>query len=89
MTVKIGINGFGRIGRAVFRATLENPDIEVIAINDLMEIKTLAHLLKYDSVHGNLKNDIRCTKDSIIVDDRTIVITARKDPAQSECDHNK
>ncbi len=82
MTVKIGINGFGRIGRAVFRATLENPDIEVIAINDLMEIKTLAHLLKYDSVHGNLKNDIRCTKDSIIVDDRTIVITARKDPAQ-------
>ncbi len=82
MKIKFGINGFGRIGRALFRAALKTSDLEVVAINDLMDTKTLAHLLKYDSVHGNLENDIQCTKDSIIFDGRSISICARKDPSQ-------
>jgi len=58
MTIKIGINGFGRIGRMVFRAALKNPDVEVTAINDLTDTKTCAHLLEYDSVHGLLGNKV-------------------------------
>ena len=59
MSVKLGINGFGRIGRMVFRAALNHPDVEVVAINDLTDAATTAHLLKYDSVHGKL--DVRCS----------------------------
>jgi len=59
MTVKIGINGFGRIGRNVFRAAHDNQEVEVVAVNDLTDARTLAHLLKYDSVHGVLNADIR------------------------------
>ena len=58
MAVKVGINGFGRIGRNVFRAAMGNPDIEFVAVNDLTSPKTLAHLLKYDSILGNLKSDV-------------------------------
>ncbi len=65
MSIKIGINGFGRIGRILFRAAIKNPEIEILAINDLMDIKTLAHLLKYDSVHGTLNNEISFTENSI------------------------
>ncbi|MBU2631143.1 MAG: type I glyceraldehyde-3-phosphate dehydrogenase, partial [Proteobacteria bacterium] len=82
MAIKIGINGFGRIGRMVFRAALNNPDIEVTAINDLTDTKTIAHLLEYDSVHGILKNSVSAKEDSIIVDDKTIKVTAFKDPGQ-------
>ncbi len=82
MRIKIGINGFGRIGRVVFRAALNNPDVEVVAINDLMDTKTLAHLLKYDSVHGTLDIDIDATDDSIIVGGKEIKVTAVKNPSE-------
>ena len=82
MTIKLGINGFGRIGRMVFRAALNNPDVEVTAINDLTDTKTIAHLLEYDSVHGILKASISVKDDSIIVDNKTIKAMAFKDPEQ-------
>ena len=82
MAVKVGINGFGRIGRNVFRASLGNPEIEVVAVNDLTNPATLAHLLKYDSILGNLKNEISSTNDSITVDGKTIKVFAEKDPAK-------
>ncbi len=82
MSVKIGINGFGRIGRVMFRAALGREDLEVVAINDLMDTKTLAHLLKYDSVHGNLTNEISHTDDGIVVDGKEIKVSAVKDPVQ-------
>ena len=68
MAVKVGINGFGRIGRNVFRASLGNPEIEFVAVNDLTSPATLAHLLKYDSILGNLKNEITAGEDFISVD---------------------
>ncbi len=82
MAVKVGINGFGRIGRNVFRTALGNPDIEFVAVNDLTTPATLAHLLKYDSILGNLKNEISYTDDSITVDGKTIKVFAQRDPAQ-------
>jgi glyceraldehyde 3-phosphate dehydrogenase len=82
MAVKVGINGFGRIGRNVFRTALGNPDIEFVAVNDLTTPATLAHLLKYDSILGNLKNEISFTDDSITVDGKTIKVFAQRDPAQ-------
>ena len=82
MSIKIGINGFGRIGRMVFRAALNRDDLEVVAINDLTDSETLAHLLTYDSVHGTLKNEISATADSIVVDGRSIAISAVRDPAE-------
>jgi len=84
MTIKLGINGFGRIGRMVFRAALDREDLEVVAINDLTDSGTLAHLLAYDSVHGTLKNDIGSTADSITVDGKSIAISAVRDPAELE-----
>lgn len=72
MAVKVAINGFGRIGRNVFRASIGDPAIEIVAINDITDARTLAHLLKYDSILGNLKNCIQSTEDSIVVDDRPI-----------------
>ncbi|QMV17640.1 type I glyceraldehyde-3-phosphate dehydrogenase [Granulicella sp. 5B5] len=81
MAVKVGINGFGRIGRNVFRSALGNPDIEFVAVNDLTTPATLAHLLKYDSILGNLKNEISHTDDSITVDGKTIKVFAQRDPA--------
>jgi len=82
MAVKVGINGFGRIGRNVFRASLGNPEIEFVAVNDLTSPKTLAHLLKYDSILGNLKNDIVAGDDFISVDGKKIKVYAEKDPAK-------
>ncbi|WP_457553814.1 type I glyceraldehyde-3-phosphate dehydrogenase [Desulfobacula sp.] len=82
MTIKIGINGFGRIGRMVFRAALNNPEVEVTAINDLTDTKTITHLLAYDSVHGCLKNEISADKESILVDNKTIKVMGFKDPGQ-------
>ena len=67
MSVKIGINGFGRIGRNVFRAALKESTLEIVAVNDLTDAKTLAHLLKYDSVHGILDAEVSHTENSIIV----------------------
>jgi glyceraldehyde 3-phosphate dehydrogenase len=82
MAVKVGINGFGRIGRNVFRASLGNPDIEVVAVNDLTSPATLAHLLKYDSILGNLKNEIVAGDDHISVDGKKIKVFAEKEPAK-------
>jgi glyceraldehyde 3-phosphate dehydrogenase len=81
MSVKVGINGFGRIGRNVFRASLGNPEIEFVAVNDLTSPATLAHLLKYDSILGNLKNEIVAGDDFISIDGKKLKVFAQKDPA--------
>ena len=82
MAVKVGINGFGRIGRNVFRAALGNPEIEFVAVNDLTSPAILAHLLKYDSILGNIDNDVVAGEDSITVDGKTIKVFAERDPAK-------
>jgi glyceraldehyde 3-phosphate dehydrogenase len=82
MAVKIGINGFGRIGRNVFRAALKNPDIEVVAVNDLTDANTLAHLLKYDSVHGPLDAEVSVNGNNLVVNGKEIIVKAERDPAQ-------
>ncbi len=82
MAIKVGINGFGRIGRNVLRASLKDSNLEFVAVNDLTDPKTLAHLLKYDSVLGNLPNTVTAGADSITVDGKTIKVFAEKDPAK-------
>ena len=82
MAIKVGINGFGRIGRNVLRTALGDKSIEIVAVNDLTDPKTLAHLLKYDSILGNLHHNISATADSIKIDDQTVRVFAQKDPAQ-------
>jgi glyceraldehyde 3-phosphate dehydrogenase len=82
MAVKVGINGFGRIGRNVFRSALGNPDIEFVAVNDLTTPATLAHLLKYDSILGNLHHEIKHGPDFISVDGKQIKVFAERDPAK-------
>jgi glyceraldehyde 3-phosphate dehydrogenase len=82
MAVKVGINGFGRIGRLVLRAALNEKEIDIVAINDLTDSKTLAHLLKYDSVHGKIKAEVSYTEDSIIVNGKKIKILTEKDPSK-------
>ncbi len=81
MSVKIGINGFGRIGRIFYRIVRDNPDLEVVAVNDLTDARTLAHLLKYDSVHGRLEEDVAAVDGGIRVGDRTIKVLSERDPA--------
>jgi glyceraldehyde 3-phosphate dehydrogenase len=82
MTIKVGINGFGRIGRMVFRAaTKDFPEIEVVAINDLLEADYLAYMLKYDSVHGRFNGDVSVNGSNLVVDGREIRLTAERDPA--------
>ncbi|MFL2602583.1 MAG: type I glyceraldehyde-3-phosphate dehydrogenase [Flavobacteriaceae bacterium] len=78
--IKIGINGFGRIGRMVLRAAIDRNDVEVVAINDLLDIKHLAYLLKYDSVHGKCKADVLSDDNSLIVDGKKIQISSERDP---------
>ena len=82
MATKVGINGFGRIGRNIMRAALGSTDIDFVAVNDLTNAATLAHLLKYDSILGNLKSDISASGDRIAVDGRTFQVLSTKDPAQ-------
>jgi glyceraldehyde 3-phosphate dehydrogenase len=82
MAVKVGINGFGRIGRNVLRASLGNPEIDFVAVNDLTNPKTLAHLLKHDSVLGNLHNDVQHGDDFVSVDGKKIKVFAERDPAK-------
>ncbi len=81
MSVRVGINGFGRIGRNIFRAALGDPEIEVVAVNDITDARTLAHLLKYDSILGNLPNEITHTDDTISVDGKSFKVFKVKDPA--------
>jgi len=82
MAIKIGISGFGRIGRLVLRAALENKDIEVVAINDIADIGTIAHLLKYDSVHGHFPVKVEVADNALVVGGRKIQVFAKKDPAE-------
>ena len=81
MPVKVGINGFGRIGRNIFRAALGDRDMEVVGVNDITDSKTLAHLLKYDSILGNLTNQVTSTDDTISVDGKSFKVFRTKDPA--------
>ncbi len=81
MSIKIGINGFGRIGRNLFRASFKDPDLEFIAVNDITDAKTLAHLLKYDSILGGFREDVQAKADAIIVNGKEIKVFAEKDPA--------
>lgn len=82
MATKVGINGFGRIGRLVFRAALNNPNVDIVAINDLTDANMLAHLLKYDSVHGKLDADISVNGNNLVVNGKEVTVTAERDPAQ-------
>lgn len=82
MSIRVGINGFGRIGRNVFRGALGDPEIEIVAVNDLTDAKTLAHLLKYDSVHGILDAKVEAEDDKIIVDGRPIKVMAERSPSE-------
>jgi glyceraldehyde 3-phosphate dehydrogenase len=82
MAVKIGINGFGRIGRLVFRRLMQTGGFEVAAINDITDAKTLAYLLKYDSVHGKYKGDVKADGDALVVDGKKFKIIAEKDPSK-------
>lgn len=81
MATKVGINGFGRIGRNVLRAALNNPKVEIVAVNDLTDAKTLAHLLKYDSIHGRINAEVTVGEGEIIVNGKAIKVFAEKDPA--------
>ena len=82
MSVKVGINGFGRIGRSFFRACMGMDEVEIVAINDLTDSTQLAHLLKYDSVHGVFPGEVNAKEDSLIVNDKPIQVFAQKDPSQ-------
>jgi len=82
MAIRVGINGFGRIGRNILRAALHDKDLEFVAVNDITDAPTLAHLLKYDSILGNLPDDVKAEGDTISVAGRTIKVLAVKDPAQ-------
>ncbi len=82
MSVKVGINGFGRIGRNVFRSALRHPEVEIVAVNDLTDAKMLGHLLKYDSVHGTLDEDVLVENDELIVGERKLKVIAERDPSQ-------
>ncbi|ABZ83266.1 glyceraldehyde-3-phosphate dehydrogenase [Heliomicrobium modesticaldum Ice1] len=81
MAVRIGINGFGRIGRLAARVAIANPEVEIVAINDLTDAKTNAHLFKYDSVHGTFQGQVAVSNDSIEIDGKAIKVFAQKDPA--------
>ena len=82
MSVKVGINGFGRIGRNFFRAALDNPNIEIVGVNDLTDNETLAHLLKYDSILGRLGRDVQASGDSLSVDGHSFAALAVRNPAE-------
>jgi len=82
MAIRIGINGFGRIGRNMLRASFDDPEIEYVAVNDITDAKTLAHLLKYDSVLGTFKANVKATDDAIVVNGKTIRVLAEKEVAK-------
>src|SRR6266567_3946152 len=82
MPIKVGINGFGRIGRNVVRAALDRPNLEFVAVNDLTDTKTLAHLLKYDSTLGTLHGEVKAEADAVVVNGKRIRVFATKDPAE-------
>src|SRR5690349_14661389 len=81
MAVKVGINGFGRIGRNIYRTAIGDPDIDFVAVNDLTDTRTLAHLLKYDSVLGNLDHNVTATENGIKVENDEFRVFSQRDPA--------
>jgi glyceraldehyde 3-phosphate dehydrogenase len=81
MAIRVGINGFGRIGRNILRAALPDKELDIVAVNDITDAKTLGHLLKYDSILGNLSHDVRVEGDTILVDGRKVKVLSTKDPA--------
>ena len=81
MAIRIGINGFGRIGRLVFRAAINQDDVTIVGINDLLDVNHLAYLLKYDSVHGNFEGSIKVEQNDLVVDGKKIKISAERDPS--------
>jgi glyceraldehyde 3-phosphate dehydrogenase len=82
MAIKVGINGFGRIGRMVFKIMLERGKFDVVAVNDLTDTKTLAHLFKYDSVHGKYKGDVKAKGNSLVIDGKEVEVLSIKNPAE-------
>ena len=82
MAIRVGINGFGRIGRNFFRASLDHDTLEFVAVNDITDAKTLAHLLKYDSVGGILEADVQAKDSSLVVNGKTVKVLAERDPAK-------
>ncbi|MBQ9974127.1 MAG: type I glyceraldehyde-3-phosphate dehydrogenase, partial [Oscillospiraceae bacterium] len=81
MSIKVGINGFGRIGRMVFRASLNHPEIEIVGINDLCPAEYLAYMLKYDTMHGKCEAEIGSTETAIVVNGKEIPVSAERNPA--------
>ena len=86
MTIKVGINGFGRIGRFVFRAAMERQDIEIVGINDLIDVDYMAYMLKYDSTHGRFKGSVEVKNGQLIVNGKTVRVSAERNPAQLKWD---
>jgi glyceraldehyde 3-phosphate dehydrogenase len=80
MSVKVGINGFGRIGRNVFRAAYNNPEVEIVAVNDLTDVQTLAHMLKYDTTHGRFSGKVEAAEGGLLVDGKFVKVFAERDP---------
>lgn len=81
MTIKVGINGFGRIGRIVFRAAQQRSDIEIVGINDLLDAEYMAYMLKYDSTHGRFEGTVEVKNGHLVVNGKTIRVTSERDPA--------
>ena len=81
MTIRVGINGFGRIGRLVFRAAQERNDIEIVGINDLIDVEYMAYMLRYDTMHGQFKGSVEVKDGKLVVNGKSIRVTAEKDPA--------
>jgi glyceraldehyde 3-phosphate dehydrogenase len=81
MSIKIAINGFGRIGRLVFRELIKNKEVDIVAINDLTSAETLAHLLKYDSAHGKIDAEVSAEQNNIKINDKVIPVFAEKEPS--------
>ena len=82
MSIKVGINGFGRIGRMVFRASVNHPEIEIVGINDLCPADYLAYMLKYDTMHGRFEGEVSSTENAIVVNGKEIPIYAERDPQE-------
>src|SRR5262245_44859516 len=82
MAVRVGINGFGRIGRNLLRACLNEPGLDFVAVNDITDAATLGHLLRYDSVHGQLRADLTVEKDALVVNSKKIKIIQERDPGK-------
>ncbi len=86
MTIKVGINGFGRIGRFVFRASVERNDIEVVGINDLIDVEYMAYMLKYDSTHGRFNGTVEVVDGNLVVNGKTVRVTAERNPEDLKWD---